>query len=59
MSKRKNYRFITGPDDAQFCQRVSDALAEGYVLYGHPQHTYNAAAKMMYCGQAVVLPDYA
>ena len=33
MTQRKNYRFLTGPDDAAFCQRVSDALAEGYVLY--------------------------
>ena len=28
------YRLLTGPDDASFCRRVSDALALGYRLYG-------------------------
>ena len=32
----KTYRFLTGPDEAAFCQKVSDALAEGYQLYGNP-----------------------
>ena len=59
MADKKNYRFITGPDTAEFCQRVSEALADGYVLYGNPQHTYNHTEKMMYCGQAVVLAQYA
>jgi hypothetical protein len=26
------YRVLTGPDDAAFCHRVSEALALGYVL---------------------------
>lgn len=56
MSKQK-YRFITGPDNAEFCKRVADALSDGYVLYGNPQHTYNETAGMMYCGQAVILPE--
>lgn len=30
------YRLLTGADDAVFCQRVSDALADGYELYGSP-----------------------
>jgi hypothetical protein len=30
------YRVLTGPDDAKFCRRVSEALALGYVLYGSP-----------------------
>ena len=54
MSQRKTYRFLTGPDDAAFCQRVSDALAEGYVLYGDPVMVVSDGAR--YCGQAVVLP---
>ena len=29
----KSYRFLSGADNADFCQRVSDALADGYVLY--------------------------
>ena len=54
MTKRKNYRFLTGPDDAAFCQRVSEALAEGYVLYGDPVMVVSYGTR--YCGQAVVLP---
>jgi hypothetical protein len=30
------YRLLSGPDDAAFCQRVSEALALGYRLYGPP-----------------------
>ncbi len=30
------YRLLTGPDDAAFCHRVSEALALGYELYGSP-----------------------
>ena len=29
--EKKAYRFLTGPDDAAFCQRVSDALRDGWV----------------------------
>lgn len=35
------YRLITGKDDAQFCQRISEALAMGYTLYGSPAATFN------------------
>jgi len=35
-SDEKNYRFITGPDDDQFCFRVSEARREGWDLYGNP-----------------------
>ena len=35
------YRVLTGPDDAAFCHRVSEALALGYQLYGSPALTYN------------------
>jgi hypothetical protein len=28
------YRLLTGPDDASFCQKVSDTIALGYKLYG-------------------------
>ena len=48
MTQRKNYRFLTGPDDAAFCQRVSDALAEGYVLYGDPVMVVSDGTR--YCG---------
>ena len=56
--KPKAYRFITGKDDAEFCQRVSNALEDGYVLYGNPQYTYNKSEKSMYCAQAVVLKKF-
>ncbi|ODT54790.1 MAG: hypothetical protein ABS59_05330 [Methylobacterium sp. SCN 67-24] len=26
------YRYLTGPDDASFCHRVSEALSRGWVL---------------------------
>ena len=35
------YRVLTGPDDAAFCHRVSEALALGYQLYGSPALTCN------------------
>ena len=35
------YRVLTGPDDAAFCHRVSEALALGYKLYGSPAVTHN------------------
>jgi ribonuclease HI len=33
---RLAYRLLTGPDDREFCERVSSALAEGYQLHGGP-----------------------
>ena len=54
MTIRKSYRFLTGPDDADFCQKVSDALAEGYVLYGDPAMA--SCNSEIVCGQAVILP---
>ena len=49
----KSYRFLSGPDDVAFCQRVSDALAEGYVLYGSPVMVVDNGVRII--GQAVVL----
>lgn len=48
------YRLFTGPDDRAFCERVSAALAEGYVLHGSPAATFNGSAVIV--AQAVVLP---
>ena len=47
-------RLLTGPDDASFCHRVSEALNKGWSLYGSPTLTYDAEAKRVVCGQAVV-----
>ncbi len=52
---RKRYRFLTGPDDAAFCQRVSDALDEGYVLYGNPVMVVENGERIV--GQAICLPN--
>lgn len=52
---RLRYRLLTGPDTAAFCERVSEALAEGYVLYGSPALTWDGTTT--YVAQAVVLPD--
>jgi hypothetical protein len=49
------YRLLTGPDDAAFCHRVSDALAMGYCLYGSPAATFNG--KQVIVAQAVVWAD--
>ena len=48
------YRLLTGPDDASFCRRVSDALALGYRLYGSPAATFNDQNVIV--AQAIVWP---
>ncbi|WP_151796644.1 DUF1737 domain-containing protein [Acinetobacter soli] len=45
------YRYLTGPDDAQFCARVSKALNQGWVLYGAPTMTFNGTQVIV--GQAI------
>jgi hypothetical protein len=35
------YRVLTGPDDAAFCRRVSEAIGLGYRLHGDPAVTFN------------------
>lgn len=49
------YRLLTGKDDVAFCQRVSEALADGYRLYGSPAVSFDAAAGHVVAAQAVVL----
>lgn len=48
------YRLITGPDDRAFCERISAALADGYILHGGPALTFNGSSVV--AAQAVVLP---
>mgnify|MGYP000532382359 CR=1 FL=1 len=50
---KKRFRMLTGIDDSAFCQKVSDALDDGYELYGSPTMTFNGANVIV--GQAVVL----
>ncbi|USG62060.1 DUF1737 domain-containing protein [Sneathiella marina] len=55
--EKPSYRLLTGEDTHEFCLRVSDALAEGYVLYGSPAATYDAKAERMRVAQAVIRPE--
>jgi hypothetical protein len=48
------YRFLSSPDDASFCHKVSAALNKGWHLYGSPTYAYDRKEKAMRCGQAVV-----
>ncbi|MFC9770924.1 MULTISPECIES: DUF1737 domain-containing protein [unclassified Pseudarthrobacter] len=52
--EKLSYRLISGPDDRAFCERISAALAEGYVLHGSPAATFNGSSVIV--AQAVVLP---
>ena len=48
------YRLLTGPDDAEFCHRVSKALELGYELYGSPAISFNGVTVTV--PQALVWP---
>ena len=48
------YRILTGPDDDAFCERVSQALALGYQLYGSPTSTFDGERVIV--GQALIWP---
>ena len=50
-----HYRLLTGPDDASFCHRVSEALAMGYELYGSPAATFDGENVIV--AQAVLWPS--
>jgi hypothetical protein len=49
------YRLITGPDDADFCARVSSLLTQGYRLHGSPAVTFDGA--QVIAAQALVLAE--
>ncbi|MET9439886.1 DUF1737 domain-containing protein [Streptomyces sp. NPDC006610] len=48
------YRVLTGPDDAAFCQRVSEALSLGYELHEGPALTFDGERVIV--AQALVWP---
>ncbi|RLP91399.1 MULTISPECIES: DUF1737 domain-containing protein [unclassified Micromonospora] len=56
-SEPLGYRLITGPDDADFCARVSGLLDQGYRLHGSPALTFNG--ERVIAAQALVLPNVA
>ena len=51
---RPVYRLLTGKDDRAFCERVSEALAQGWRLYGSPSMTYDGGMDCIKVAQAVV-----
>lgn len=50
---RPIYRLLTGKDDRAFCERVSEALEQGWRLYGSPVMTLDEYG-VIKVGQAVV-----
>ncbi|GAB3334363.1 DUF1737 domain-containing protein [Micromonospora halotolerans] len=56
-SEPLGYRLVTGPDDADFCARVSGLLHQGYRLYGSPALAFNG--ERVIAAQALVLPNVA
>ena len=50
----KGYRFITSDDTLEFCHRVTEALSNGWKLYGEPKMTFDSKRGVMRCGQAVI-----
>ncbi|AGZ41534.1 DUF1737 domain-containing protein [Actinoplanes friuliensis] len=52
-TERLRYRLITGPDDAEFCARVSKLLDSGYRLHGSPALTFDG--ERVIAAQALVL----
>ena len=48
------YRILTGPDDAAFCRRVSEAIALGYVLHGSPALAFDG--ERVIAAQALIWP---
>ncbi|MGC4848422.1 DUF1737 domain-containing protein [Micromonospora sp. DT15] len=52
-AKPLGYRLITGPDDPEFCARVSALLDKGYQLYGSPALTFDG--ERVIAAQALVL----
>jgi hypothetical protein len=48
------YRLLTGKDDRAFCERVSEALEQGWRLLGSPSLAWDHEAGCMKAAQAVV-----
>ncbi len=49
----KIYRLLTEDDTSAFCHKVSEALSQGWELYGDPTYAFDHANGVMRCGQAV------
>jgi hypothetical protein len=53
--QRLRYRLLTGAGDRAFCERISAALDDGYILYGDPVLT--TVDGNLVAAQAVILPE--
>ncbi|WP_296478176.1 DUF1737 domain-containing protein [Roseinatronobacter sp.] len=47
------YRLLTGEDTSEFCHKVTQALAQGWTLYGSPAYAHDPISGQMRCAQAV------
>jgi len=56
MKKIVEYKLLTGPDNSEFCDRVTEFLNKGWELYGSPiMNTEDLPTeKKRIVGQAVV-----
>ena len=52
------YRCLTGLDDKAHCERVSQALKDGWRLHGSPALTFNTEKGVVVVAQAVIWPGY-
>ncbi len=52
------YRCLTGTDDKAYCERVSQALQEGWRLHGSPALTFDSVAGTVKVAQVVVWPGF-
>ena len=50
----RGYRFITSDDTSEFCHRVTEALSNGWKLYGEPKMTFDKKRGVMRCGQVAL-----
>jgi len=47
------YRLLTEDDTSAFCHKVTEAINNGWTLYGPPMMTYDAGRGVVRCAQAV------
>jgi hypothetical protein len=47
------YRLLTAEDTSEFCHKVTQALAQGWKLYGSPAYAHDPISGKMRCAQAV------
>ena len=50
----RRYRFLTGTDDRSFCDRITEALNDGWELHGDPSLTFDPTKGRVICGQAII-----